>query len=183
MHGRDKGERSEERHRNRNGASVTLWDRVQTVLHNSPTVVVILLLVVCADGVKTIFDAYHGMREITEEYDFKRRVKTSLLPCSRTGNIKSRRDVAAEETSLTFFNSSRNRLAISWIDENGVPIDSKELQPGERLDLDSYPAHVFILSDPNRGCLSLVVKGTAPSVVERTDDHLEARIVEPTNVH
>jgi hypothetical protein len=35
---------------------------------------------------------------------------------------------------------------------------------------------VWILSDPDRGCLNVVVKGTAPSVVERTDDHLETRV-------
>jgi hypothetical protein len=137
---------------------------------------VILLLVIVVGGLKTILEGYRTMQEVIEEHNLKKRIETSSLPC--TTNIKSRQDVASEMMELTFVNSSRSRLVVSWIDENGVPNPPKELQPGgDRLDLYSYPRHVFMLSDPNRGCLDLVVTGTASSIVERTDDHLETRIV------
>jgi hypothetical protein len=158
-------------------APITLWDRVQNVLHNNPIVVVILLLVISVGGLKTILEAYRMIQGVIEERDLKNRTKTSILPCSRAANIKSRVAVAQEETALTFINSSSKPLAISWIDENGVPIQYGVLQPGTTLEQVSYPAHVWILSDPGRACIGLVVKGTAPSVVERTDDGLQTRLV------
>jgi hypothetical protein len=159
-------------------APLTLWDRVQNVLHNNPAVVVILLLVICLAGIKTILEAYRAVQSFLEDHEMKNRTETSVLPCSRAASIKSRAAVAQEETSLTFINGSSKLLAINWIDENGASIPYGVLEPGTQREQLSYPAHVWILSEPGRACIGIVVKGTAPSVVElKPDGSLKTRLV------
>ena len=159
-----------------NAAESTLWDRIQRVLHNNPFVVLILLIVISATGLKDLIEGVQKVINVFEEHKRSKQEETTILPCSDLGRIKSPTAVEEETTRLTFTNSSSQDLQISWINENGVGVPYKSLPPTTQVPQDSFPGHVWLLSN-GHGCINLVVKGTAASAVELTPEGVKARLI------
>lgn len=157
-------------------ADDTLWDRVERVLQNNAVVVVILGVVVLASGVKTVIEGYEAVRSLYVAHVSEGVEATSIVPCHSIARLASIPAVVGEETPVSFVNDSPRAATVSWIDENKVRRSYLNLPAGTQDKEITYPGHVWLVSDSAGGCIGLVVKGTAPSIVERTaDDHLHVR--------
>src|SRR5437016_1235100 len=97
----------------------TLWQRVQAFLENRPTVVVLILIVLVASGIKQALEFYDASESFYEKHTAGSPEDSRMLSCGRVGHEVSEPAVPSEATTLTFINSTKAPVRILWIDEAG----------------------------------------------------------------
>ena len=154
----------------------TLWQRVQGFLENRPTVVVVMLLVIVASGIKQGLEVYDAGETFYEKHITGFPEDSRSLPCARIGHEVSEVAVPSEATALTFINSTKAPIRIDWIDERG---NAQAFGPAIPVGLETpqgtYRSHVWIVRTTANRCLGLVRAGASPAAVTVTVGGLEIR--------
>jgi hypothetical protein len=154
----------------------TLWQRVQAFLENRPTVVVLMLIVLVASGIKQALEIYDAGENFYERHIARSSEDSRVLSCARVGHEVSEPAVPSEATTLTFINSTKVPVRIAWIDEGGnAQAYGPPIPVGLETPQDTYRSHVWIVRTTANRCLGLVRAGASPAAVTVTAGGLDIR--------
>jgi hypothetical protein len=154
----------------------TLWDRVEGVLKDNPVVVVLLLVFVALNGLKSLSDAVGVVTGYVQAYN----ERAHVWPCAMRRWFKSSIDVPGEETILFVLNDVPKTTTLSWVDNSGITQPYGVILANRQQAESTYAGHVWMLGDSATGCVGLVMMGSTQYIVTRKADGLEARALAAT---
>lgn len=89
--------------------------------------------------------------------------KATSVSCKKLGSIRSK--YSNRPTKITFVNNSGAYRSILWIDFKGKPKDYANLQAGQRITLDTFQTHPWMVTDGPGNCLQMALPRSRPSLV------------------
>ncbi len=97
------------------------------------------------------------------------------VSCKQQGKIRAK--YSDRPTSITFVNKSGAYRGILWLDFNGKPKTYANLKDGERVTLQTFLSHPWMVTDGPGNCLQIALPRKDPSLV--TIGEVAAREQEP----